>query len=90
MGQIYELQKYIEKYGDIDLATLLKKVQGKKKYKCPVCKGKGSEEKWTWYAPPGMSDDSYKEYYYDSCPICRGDGYLQKELKPKMEQVGWE
>jgi DnaJ-class molecular chaperone len=90
MSRISTLKSYQAKYGNITLKELLAKVQGNRVHKCPKCNGTGSEEHWEYHYPPGMSDDPYKEYYYENCPLCKGYGYTETEFKPKMKQVGWE
>ena len=39
LSKIYMLKQLREKYGNVDLETLLKELKGDKVHKCPNCKG---------------------------------------------------
>lgn len=68
---------YFDRFGDKKPSEL----DFKRVYICPSCNGKGKMHQRT--------EDGRGEYNY-ICPTCRGVGYTEKELKPKMVQMGWE
>jgi hypothetical protein len=87
ISKIYILNRYLKKFGNISLASLLIKVQGDKLYQCPNCDGLGTVEEEEILT----SNDGDMGYWRTIiCYVCHGDGYLDKEKKPKMEQIGWE
>ena len=73
------------KLGDVKILLL-----GKKKHRCPKCDGKGyTEEEYNSY-PTGLPDSGfvYKPAWRKiTCDLCGGEGWLEKEMKPKYKKV---
>jgi len=87
LSDIHTLKDYFKKYGNIDLETLIEKVQGDKKYMCPECQGTGLVVDTADVYKDG---DKYWKLINNACELCKGEGYTDKEKKPKMVQEGWE
>ena len=92
--KINVVKNLVDKYGaDVTLGQLLVKIQGKKIYECPKCRGKGYVTvEYNGY-PTGLPDSGfvYSAAYKDvECDLCNGEGYTDHEMKPKMIQDGWE
>lgn len=71
------IMRYVGRFGDKKPSDL----GFKEAYTCPKCGGSGILHQYT--------SDGRGEYDY-KCEICGGIGYTERQLKPKMEQVGWE
>ena len=93
---IFDIEMLCKHHGEhTTLGELLEKFKGKRKYKCPKCKGVGKLQKINpfWDSPEpglGFSDDGKYELF--DCDLCKGKGYTAHEYKPKMKYVqdGWE
>ncbi|WP_291567068.1 MULTISPECIES: hypothetical protein [unclassified Clostridium] len=92
--KIKDIKNLIKQYeGETTLNDLLKKIQKNKIHKCPKCKGEGENiVKYNAY-PKGLPDSRWVEdwkYKNVECDLCNGEGYTEKEYKPRMIQQGWE
>jgi hypothetical protein len=94
--KVRDIMDLIETYGKkCTLQDILKDVQagGMLYYKCPKCYGEGAlRVKYNAY-PSGLPDSGWVEdWQYKSveCDLCKGEGYTDKEYRPKMVQDGWE
>ena len=75
--------------GKRTLDDLVKLIQGNKIYECPKCGGRGVFTKRVNFAQYWECCENYKEVEIP-CDLCNGEGYTEKEYKPKMVQDGWE
>ena len=75
--------------GKTTLDDLVKRIQGNKIHRCPKCYGKGIVIKMINRAHYWECCDWYEEIKV-TCDLCNGEGYTEKEYKPKMVQDGWE
>lgn len=92
--KINEVKNLVDRYGaDVTLGQLLVKIQGNKIYECPKCRGKGFVTiEYNGY-PDGLPDSGYvymAAYKDEECDLCKGIGYTEHKMKPKMIQDGWE
>lgn len=71
------------------LEEVVRIVQGNRIYKCPKCGGTGTLTKRKNTAQYWECCDNWK-YYETTCDLCNGEGYTEREYKPKMIQGGWE
>lgn len=84
-SQAYIIEKYLEKYGNISLESLIRKLQGKRVHECPQCNGKGEMVRHVY----NRSEYTSKNIYF-KCDLCEGYGYTEQEKKPRMVQIGWD
>lgn len=88
----YIVEELMREYGcDITLDKLLIKLTVDKGYKCPKCHGRGfvTAHDTIYYT----GSRGYKIGDADiKCDLCKGTGFTDKPMKPKMVQVqdGWE
>lgn len=75
--------------GKTTLDDLVKRIQGNKIHRCPKCYGEGNVIKMINRAQYWECCDRYEETKA-TCDLCNGEGYTEKEYKPKMVQDGWE
>lgn len=75
--------------GETTLDDLVKLMQGNKIHRCPKCGGSGTIIKRVNRAQYWECRDRYEETKV-TCDLCNGEGYTEKEYKPKMVQDGWE
>lgn len=75
--------------GKRTLDDLVKLIQGNKIYECPKFGGRGVFTKRVNFAQYWECCENYKEVEIH-CDLCNGEGYTEKEYKPKMVQDGWE
>lgn len=92
--KIHEVMALVTAYGpDITLGELLEHIQGRKVHRCPKCDGTGEiTEKYNGY-PSGLPDSGWvyePAYRTVMCDLCKGEGYTDKLMKPRMVQDGWE
>ena len=92
--KIKDVKELVDAYGpDLTLGEMLKKIQGNKIHKCPKCNGQGFiRVEYNGY-PRGLPDSGwvYEAAYKNvECDLCKGEGYTDREYKPKMVQAGWE
>lgn len=92
--KINDIKNLIETYGgDTTLNEVMRRVAGNRIHKCPKCCGKGFEVvEYNGY-PSGLPDSGWvyeAKYKNVTCDLCKGEGYTEKEYKPKMVQMGWE
>ena len=89
--EYYVVRQLIARYGS--LAKLIDIVDKHKPlgFKCPECKGNGTvKEKYatdTLAVATGCADWSYHDV---ECKLCHGTGAVEKKMKPRMVQDGWE
>lgn len=88
----YILEELMEDYGcDITLGELIRKFSKEKGYKCPKCEGKGLITIKSLYYPKYEYDFGYRTEHKDiECDLCKGTGFTDKPMKPRMVQDGWE
>lgn len=91
---IRDIENLIYFYGgDTTLNQILESALEKTPYKCPKCEGKGTNSvKYNAY-PKGLPDSGFVDdwrYKDVKCDLCRGQGYTDREYKPKIIQRGWE
>ena len=86
--QLYIVDELIRKYGsDITLGELLIELTRDKGYRCPKCHGRGFVS---------ITIKTVDSYGYEienkdiKCDLCKGTGFTDKKMKPKMVQDGWE
>ena len=63
---------------------------GKKKHRCPKCHGMGYTEKEYNNYPTGLPDSGFvyePAWKKITCDLCGGEGWLEKEMKPKYKKV---
>lgn len=88
--KIHEAICLRDDYGEkTTLDDLVKRIQGNKIHRCPKCYGKGIFIKMINRAQYWECRDRYEETKV-TCDLCNGEGYTEKEYKPKMVQDGWE
>lgn len=92
--KIHEVKTLISTYGeDATLSDVLKIVQGNKIHRCPKCKGAGKVSiRYNAY-PSGLPDSGWVQdwkYKDIDCDLCGGEGYTEREYRPRMVQDGWE
>ena len=88
--KICDAVRLCKTYGeDTTLAELQKEIQGNKIHRCPKCYGEGIVIKMINRAQYWECRDRYEETKV-TCDLCNGEGYTEKEYKPKMVQDGWE
>lgn len=92
--KINEAKGLVDRYGaNVTLEQLLTKIQGDKIYECPKCKGNGFITiEYNGY-PTNLPDSGFvyeAAYKNEECDLCKGEGYIEHKMKPKMVQVGWE
>lgn len=75
--------------GNMTLDDLAIQIQGNKIHKCPKCGGSGNTIKRINRAQYWECCDRYEEVE-TACDLCNGEGYTEKEYKPRMVQDGWE
>jgi DNA-directed RNA polymerase subunit RPC12/RpoP len=80
------VEELIQQYGyDITLGKLLIELTRDKGYRCPKCEGKG----FVTIKTPDIygSEGCVKDI---KCDLCKGTGFTDKRMKPRMVQDGWE
>lgn len=88
--KIKDVIELSERYGNnTTLAELARKIQGKKIHKCPKCGGSGTITKEVNVAEYWECCERLV-YRTFECDLCKGEGYTEKEYKPRMVQDGWE
>lgn len=88
--KIYEAMELCKSYGaDTTLADLVRRIQGNKIHQCPKCVGRGKVTISRNVAEYWDCASIYKDFI-ETCDLCNGEGYVDREYKPKMKQVGWE
>lgn len=92
--KVYEILKLIDTYSsNATLKEILSRVQGERVHKCPKCQGRGYlTERYNAY-PSGLPDSDWGQDWRSrniDCDLCEGEGYTEREYKPKMIQDGWE
>lgn len=92
--KIHEIISLCNQYGEnTTLKDVLLSVQGDNKYLCPKCNGMGTLTiEYNGY-PSGLPDSGFvyePAYREEECDLCKGEGYTDKLMKPRMVQDGWE
>lgn len=75
--------------GKTTLDELVSQIQEDKIHRCPKCGGSGTVTERVNRALYWECCDRYEEIEVP-CDLCNGEGYTEKEYKPKMVQDGWE
>lgn len=90
--EIKDLQKAISRFGGKVPLQLLLDENLAKMHTCPLCKGKGIEEKIEYDYMSHRNSPSYgtERRATVQCSLCEGIGKTEREYKPKMVQQGWE
>lgn len=92
--KINDIESLIGVYsGEKTLNQILEQELNKTPYKCPKCKGIGTNSVRYNAYPSSLPDSGWVEdwkYKDVRCELCNGEGYTVKEYKPKMVQQGWE
>ena len=80
------VDELIARYGsDITLGELFLHLTQDRGYRCPKCGGKG------FVTIEAVDFYGYDIEYRDKeCDLCKGTGFTDKQMKPKMVQDGWE
>lgn len=90
----FEVKELENRYGSE--ATLKEIFQSfERPFKCPQCNGTATYSKRTIEKyPSGFPDSGWVPdkvvYVPTTCELCDGQGWVDKEYKPKMIQDGWE
>ena len=88
------IEKYAEKYGeDVTFKDLLALMKGPRQFRCPKCNGRGYVAKQYNAYPPGLPDSGWVDDWKLTdveCDLCGGQGWTDREWKPRMVQDGWE
>ena len=88
--KVHEAIRLRDTYGEkTTLDDFVKRVQGNKIHRCPKCHGTGTTIKRINRAQYWECCASYEDINIP-CDLCNGEGYTEKEYKPKMVQDGWE
>lgn len=87
--KIRQLEEIQKQFGNRPIADIIEEMKGDNIYECPKCKGKGTERKLVRQGDYGYTDDEYKDI---DCPVCKGIGFTNRKMKPKVvtEVVGYE